>query len=131
MDFHLSISDDLVKTRIFDKRNDLDFDIVNFPFLDVDVPRSTSYGVYISLVIRFARVSSHVDNFYNRNKVLQASRLRQECRYHKLHKAFSKFYRRHFDLVSKYNVGLKHFFYKIFLSLNFMAWENSLAIQFR
>ena len=44
-----------------DKRDDFDFDIVNFPFLDADVPRSTSYGVYISQLIRFARVSSHVD----------------------------------------------------------------------
>ena len=36
---------------------------MNFPFLDGDVPRSTSYGVYISQLIRFARVSSHVDDF--------------------------------------------------------------------
>ena len=42
------------------KRDDFDFDIVNFPFLDGDVPRSTSYGVYISQLIRFARVSSHL-----------------------------------------------------------------------
>ena len=53
-------------------RDDFDFDIVNFPFLDVDVPRSTSYGVYISQLIRFARVSSHVDDFNIRNKVLTA-----------------------------------------------------------
>ena len=39
------------------------FNIVNFLFLDGDVPRSTSYGVYISPLIRFARVSSHVDDF--------------------------------------------------------------------
>ena len=39
------------------------FDIVNFTFLDGDVPRSTSYGVYIPELIRFARVSSHVDDF--------------------------------------------------------------------
>ena len=84
-----------------------DFDIVNFPFLDSDVPRSTSYGVYISQLIRFARVSSDVDDFNTRNKVLTAKLLRQGYRYHKLSKAFSKFYRRHFDLVSKYNVGLK------------------------
>ena len=76
------------------------FDIVNFPFLDGDVPRSTSYGVYISQLIRFARESSHVDVFNTRNKVFTAKLLR-------LRKAFSKFYRRHFDLVSKYNVGLK------------------------
>ena len=50
-----------------------DFDIVNFPFLDGDVPRSASYGVYISQLIRFARVSSHVDDFNTRNKVLTAN----------------------------------------------------------
>ena len=54
-----------------------DFDIVNFPFLDGDVPLSASYGVYISQLIRFARVSSHVDDFNTRNKVLTAKFLRQ------------------------------------------------------
>ena len=104
LDLHLSISDDFVKTKIYDKRDDFDFDIVNFPFLDGDVSRSISYGVYISQLIRFARVSSHVDDFNTRNKVLTAKPLRQGYRYHKIHKAFSKFYRRHFDIVSKYNV---------------------------
>ena len=94
-------------TKIYDKRDDFDFNIVNFPFLDGDVPRSASYGVYISQLIRFARVSSHVDDFNTRNKVLTAKLLRQGYRYHKLRKAFSKFFRRHFDIVSKYNVGLK------------------------
>ena len=42
-----------------------------------------------------------------RNQVLTAKLLRQGYRYHKLRKAFSKFYRRHFDIVCKYNVGLK------------------------
>ena len=78
-----------------------------FPFLDGDVLRSASYGVYISQLIQFARVSSHVDDFNTRNKVLTAKLLRQGYRYHKLRKAFSKFYRRHFDIVSKHNVGLK------------------------
>ena len=110
LDIHLSISDGFVKTKPFDKRDDFDFDIVNFLFLDGDVSGSTSYGVYISPLIRFARVSSHVDDFNTRNKVLTAKLLTQGYRYHKLRKTFSKFYRRHFDLVSKYNVGLKHFF---------------------
>ena len=56
----------------YDKRDDFDFDIVNFPFLDGDVPRSTSYGVYIFQLIRFARVSSHVADFNARNKSLTA-----------------------------------------------------------
>ena len=73
------------------------------PFLDLDgdVPRSTSYGVYISQLIRFARVSSHVVDFNARNKCLTAKLLQQGYRYHKLRKTFSKFYRRHYELVSK------------------------------
>ena len=43
LDLHLSISNDIISTRIYDKRDDFDFEIVNFPFLDGDVPRSTSY----------------------------------------------------------------------------------------
>ena len=68
MDLHLPISNGFVSSKIYDKRDDFDFDIVNFPFLDGDVPRSTSYGVYISQLIRFARVSSHVADFNFRNK---------------------------------------------------------------
>ena len=105
LDLHSSISDGFVKTKIYDKQDDFDFDIVNFPFLDGDVPLSASYGAYISQLIRFDRVSSHVDDFNTHNKVLTAKLLRQG--YHKLCKAFSKFYRRHFDIVSIYNVGLK------------------------
>ena len=96
LDLHLSISDGFVKTKIYDKRDDFDFDFVNFPFLDGDVPRSTSYGVYISQLIRFARMSSNVDDFNTRNKVLTAKLLRQGYRYHKIRKAFSNFYRRRF-----------------------------------
>ena len=103
----LSISNGFVSSKIYDKRDDSDFDIVNFPFLDGDVPRFTSYRVYISELIRFARVSSHVVDFNARNKSLTAKLLQQGYRYHKLQKTFSKFYRRHYELVSKFNVGLK------------------------
>ena len=77
LDLHLSISDGFVKTRIYCKRDDFDFDIVNFRFLDGDLPRSASYSVYISQVIRFARVSSHLDDFNTRNKVLKQNFLGQ------------------------------------------------------
>ena len=44
MDLHLSILDGFVETKVNDKRDYFDFDILNFPFLDGDVPRSTFYG---------------------------------------------------------------------------------------
>ena len=76
LDLHLSISNCFLKTRIYDKRDDFDFDTVIFSFLDGDVPRLTSNGVCISQLIRFARVSSHVDVFNTRNKVLTAKPLK-------------------------------------------------------
>ena len=107
MDLNLCISNGTVSTKIYDKRDDFDFDIVNFPFLDGDVPRRTSFGVYIPKLIRFARTSSNLSDFNYRNKALTAKLLRQGYRYFKLRKAFSKFYRRHSALVEKYSVSLK------------------------
>ena len=93
--------------KTYDKREDFDFEIVYLPFLDGDVPRSTSYGDYISQLIRFARASSYVTDFNTRNKLLTQKLLKQSYRYHKLRKTFSKFYRRYYDLISKFQVGLK------------------------
>ena len=105
LDLHLSNSNDIVSTKIYDKGDDFDFEIVNFPFLDGDVPRSTSYGVYISQLIRFARRSSYVADFNTCHKLLTQKLLKQGYRYHKLCKTFSKFYRCYYDLISKFQVG--------------------------
>ena len=94
-------------TEIYGKRDYFDFEIVNFPFLDGDVPRSASYGVYISKLIHFSRASSYVADFSIHNKFLTQKLLKQGYRYHKLRKTFSKFYRRYYDLITKFQVGLK------------------------
>ena len=107
LDLNLCISNCTVSTKIYDKRDDFDFDIVNFPFLAGDVPWSTSYGIYISQLTRFARASSNLSDVNCRNTALTAKLLRQGYRYFKLRKAFSKFYRRYSALVEKYNVSLK------------------------
>ena len=62
-----------------------------FPFLYGDVPRSTSYGVYISQLIRFAKASSYVADFNTRNKLLTQKLLKQGYLYHKLRKTFANF----------------------------------------
>ena len=120
LDLNLSIQNDIVSTKIYDKRDDFNFDIVNFPFIDGDVPQRPSYGLYISQLIRFARASLHVTDFNNRNKFLTTKLLKQGYRYHKLRKAFSKFYRRHFELIEKYHVSLKNLCNKVFVIPNFM-----------
>ena len=117
LDLHLSISNGFVSSKIYDKRDDF----VKFPFLDGDIPPSTSYGAYISQLFRFARVSSQVADFNARNKGLTAKHLQQGYRYHKLRKTFSKFYCQHYELVSKLNVGLKTLLHQGLSELEFYS----------
>ena len=107
MDLNSSITNGIVSSKIYDKQDDSNFEIVNFSFLDGDVPGSPSYDVYISQLFCFARVCSNVDDFNNRNLFLTAKLLKQGYRYHKIRKAFSKFYHRHSKLIVKYSIGLK------------------------
>ena len=74
--------------------------------MDGDVARRPSYGVYISQLIRFARVCNHVAAFNPRNKCLTAKLIRA-IGIISFEKTFSKFYRRHYESISKFNVGLK------------------------
>ena len=103
LDLHLSISNGFVSSKIYDKRDDFDFDIVDFPLFRWRCSTSSSLrSIYLS-----ARVCSHVDDFNTCNKCLTAKLRKQGYRYLKLGKAFSKFYRRHYEMISKFNVGLK------------------------
>ena len=67
-DLDLPITNGIVSSTIYDKWDDFNFEIVNHPFLDCNVPHSPSYGVYNSQLIRFARVCFSFDDFNNRNK---------------------------------------------------------------
>ena len=65
------------------------------------------YGVYISQLVRFNSASSYVADFNTRNKLLTQKLLKQGYQYHKLRKTFLKFYKRYYDLISKFQFGLK------------------------
>ena len=82
LDLNLSITDGIVSSKMYDEQDNFNLEIVNFPFVDGDIPRSPPYGVYISQLIRFARVCSNVDDFNNRNLFLTAKLLKQGYRYH-------------------------------------------------
>ena len=67
LDLHLSISNGFVSSKIYDNRDDFDFDIVNFPFLDSDVLRRPSYGVYILGMSSGVRISERQITFRSPN----------------------------------------------------------------
>ena len=59
-----------LSTRLYDKRDDFDFHIVNFAFLSSNIPSGPSYGVYISQLIRYVRCCSYYEDFRYRHKCL-------------------------------------------------------------
>ena len=106
LDLHLSVSDGVVSAGVCDKRDGFGFGIVDFPFLDGDLPRSASCGVCVSQLVRFAGASGCVVGFNTRNKLLTQKLLKQGCRCRGLRKTFSGFYKRCCGLISKFQVGL-------------------------
>ena len=102
LDLNIRVIDDRIHTSIYDKRDDFGFPIVNYPWLDGDVPRLPSYGIYISQLVCFARGCSDVADFHHRNKHITSKLLSQGYRYHKLRKTFGKFFRRYAELLLKY-----------------------------
>ena len=98
------------------------------------------YGVYISQLIRFARSSCYATDFNTRNKFLTQKLLKQGYRYHKLLKKFSKFYRRYYDLISKFQIGLKsllrqglsepEFYGDLVFKLKKIVGSNNFSAQF-
>ena len=113
--------------------------VVKIPFMDGDVPRRAS--LYISKLIRFAGVCIHVTDFKARNKYLTAKLLQQGYRHHKLRKTFYKFYRRHYELISKFNVELKtplreglselEFYGDLVYKFKKLIGRNDFSFQFR
>ena len=100
-------SNNRLYTKLYDKRDDFDFHIVNFPFLSSNIPSSPSYGVYISQLIRYARCCSHYDDFGYRHKLLVDRLLSQGYEVKHLRNSFKKFYGRYPDLTGKYQRSVK------------------------
>ena len=74
-----------LSTRLYDNRDDFDFHIVNFPFLSSNIPSGSSYGVYISQLIRYARCCSHYNDFRYHHKCLVDRLLSQGYKAIKIH----------------------------------------------
>ena len=91
-----------LSTRLYDKRDDFDFHIVNFPYLCSSILSGPSYGVYISQLIRYARCCSYYDDFRYCHKCLVDRLLSQGYIALTLERSFKKFYGRYQDLIEKY-----------------------------
>ena len=107
LDLLLSIGrDGQLHTSIYDKRDDFNFHITNFPFLSSNIPSSPAYGVFISQLIRYARACSSYECFILRARRLSSKLLKQGYLVERLKSSFRKFYGRYGDLIVQYGVTL-------------------------
>ena len=98
--------DGQLHTTIYDKRDDFNFQIANFPFLSSNIPSSSAYGVFISQLIRNARACSSYECFILRVRRLSGKLLKQGYLVERLKSSFRKFYGRYGDLIQQYEVSL-------------------------
>ena len=100
---HLTIGQ--LSTKIYDKRDDFNFKIINFPNMCSNIPASPAYGVYISQLIRYARASSNYSDFLKRHLHLRNRLLDQGYTNIRLIRSLKKFIFRYQYLVEIYSVS--------------------------
>ena len=114
LDLLLSIeSDGQLRISLYDKRDDFNFHITNFPFLSSNIPSSPAYDVFISQLIRYARACSSYECFILRAARLSSKLLRQGYVMERLKSSLRKFYGRYGDLIKHYEVSLSQMFHDI------------------
>ena len=122
-DHHASYSDLLLKydnfhrlqVKLYDKRDDVNFDIVNFPFLCSNIPQSPACGGFVSQFILYARTSSLYEDFIMRSQLLTSKLLEQGFTRNRLIATFKKFYGRHSVLVDRFKVSVTNIIVDLFL----------------
>ena len=114
LDLLLSIeSDGQLRTSLYDKRDDFNIHITNFPVLSSNIPSSLAYGVFISQRIRYARACSSYECFILRAARLSSKLLGQGYILERLKSSLRKFYGRYGDLIKHYEVSLSQMFHDI------------------
>ena len=109
--------DGQLHTSIYDKRDDFNFYITNFPFMSSNIPTSPAYGVLISQLIRYPRTFSLYWCFILRatrhsNKLLEQGYVKE-----RLKSSMRKFYGRYGDVIKQYEVPLSRM-------LNDIMWPD-------
>ena len=91
----------------FEKRADFTFRIVNFPHMDSNIPANPAYGVYISQLVRYARICTSKVDFMNGFRGLSLRLRQQGFLTNLLQRTFTKFFNRHGLIVEKYGATLR------------------------
>ena len=112
---HLEIDSGVrFRTKLYDKRYDFNFPIVNFPFICSNIPAAPAYGVYISHMITYSRACGFYQDFLDRGLLLTRKLLKQGFPLIKLKSSFRKVYGGHHELVDRYGISVSQMTIDIF-----------------
>ena len=108
LDIYLEFDDSgKISATIFDKRDDFNFKIINFPNMCNNIPASPAYGVYISHLIHYETASSNYSDFLKRHLHMRNRLLDQGYKKIRLIRSLKKFIFRYQDLVKIYSISAK------------------------
>ena len=93
LDINISINH-FFFTNVYDKRDTFSFMIVNFPFLNSNIPANPACGVYMSQLVRISKIYCDYLSFVQRHYIITSKQVNQCFLYYKLCKTFKRFYRR-------------------------------------
>ena len=111
LDLLLSILRDCqLHASTYDKRDDFNFHITNFPFLRSNIPSSPVYGVFISQLKRYARACFLYECFVLRVRRFSSTLLKQGYLVERLKSSFMKVYGRYGDLIEPFEVSLSRMY---------------------
>ena len=105
LDLHLEIDNEQqLRTKLYEKRDDFNFPIVNFPVICSNIPAAPAYGVYISLLIRYSIACGSYQDILDRGLLLTRTLLNEGFLLVKLKSSLRTFYGRHHYLVDRYEI---------------------------
>ena len=103
LDLFFEFKQNLLHSKLYGKRDNFSFEIINFPYLSSNIPSIPAYGLYISQLLRYCRACDSYEDFRLRHNLLASKLVIQGFSESRLVRSFKKFYGRYGDVISKYD----------------------------
>ena len=106
LDLRISIFRGKLRYRSYDKRKDFDFEVCNYPNMEGNIPYATSYGAYMSQLVRYCDINQNIESFLVDVKVMTLELLKQGFIKDRLRNTYYKFCEKYLYKWSKYGVDI-------------------------
>ena len=110
LDLRIKSTESNVTFSVYDKRDDFNFEIVNYPFSDSCIPKKSALGVYVSQLLRYARICSFFQDFKVKSHALVIKLRNQGYKEGDLRRLTLKLFKDRQEILGKYNIANANIF---------------------